>query len=154
MATAQENILPKATIPEMKKRDSVLLKFLRFTCSVRLGVLLLCFLGLACLIGMLIMQQSVDGFENYYAALTPAQRLLYGKLGFFNIYHVWYFNVLLCLLSLNIILASIDRFPKTWKFVSKPQLVVPLRWLDDQKQSARFESSEPQAYIRAVAESK
>src|SRR5215203_1929122 len=140
MATAQENILPKATIPEMKKRDSVLLKFLRFTCSVRLGVLLLCFLGLACLIGMLIMQQSVDGFENYYAALTPAQRLLYGKLGVFNIYHVWYFNVLLCLLSLNIILASIDRFPKTFKFVSKPQVHVPIRWLKEQRQGVDFET--------------
>lgn len=100
--------------------------------------MLLCLLGLACLIGMLVMQQNVDGFENYYAALTPAQKLLYGKLGFFNIYHVWYFNALLCVLSLNIILASIDRFPKTWKFVSKPQTVTPVRWLESQKQTARF----------------
>ena len=90
---------------------------------------------------MLIMQQNVDGFENYYAALTPSQRLLYGKLGFFDIYHVWYFNVLLCLLSLNIILASIDRFPRTWKFVSKPQVVVPLRWLETQKQSDSFDAA-------------
>ena len=136
MSAIEEKILPQATTPERKRGESVVSKFLRLVCSVRLGVVLLCLLGLACLIGMLIMQQNVDGFENYYAALTPSQRLLYGKLGFFNIYHAWYFNALLCMLSLNIILASIDRFPKTWKFVSKPQVVVPLRWLSDQKHSA------------------
>jgi cytochrome c biogenesis protein len=91
---------------------------------------------------MLVMQQNVDGFENYYAALTPAQRLVYSKLGLFNIYHVWYFNGLLALLSLNIVLASIERFPKTWIFVSKPQVTVPVRWLQDQKESAEFEIAE------------
>ncbi len=140
MSTVEEKILQPVTSATTRKTESLLSKFLRLACSVRLGVVLLCLLGLACLIGMLIMQQNVDGFENYYATLTPAQRLLYGKLGVFNIYHVWYFNVLLCLLSLNIILASIDRFPKTWKFVSKPQVVVPTRWLKDQKQSVSFQT--------------
>ena len=152
MSTVEEKIIPEVTRSVSRPGESVLTRFLRFACSVRLGVGLLCLLGLACLIGMLVMQQNVDGFENYYAALTPSQRLLYGKLGFFNIYHVWYFNVLLGLVSLNIILASIDRFPKTWKFVSKPQVVVPRRWLGDQKQSARFESSEGATSVRAAAE--
>ncbi len=109
--------------------ESFLSRFLKLLCSVRLGVTLLSLLGLACLTGMLIMQQNVDGFDHYFAALTPAQRLVYGKLGFFDIYHVWYFNTLLAVLSLNIILASIDRFPKTWIFVSRPNRSVPLRWL-------------------------
>ncbi len=87
-------------------------------------------------IGMVVMQQNVDGFDRYFLELTPAQRLVYGRLGLFNIYHVWYFNVLLGVLSLNIILASIDRFPKTWTFVSKPNHTVPLRWLREQKQTA------------------
>ena len=152
MSTVEENILPQVGIPARRRGESAVSKVLRFACSVRLGVVLLCLLGLACLVGMLIMQQNVDGFENYYATLTPAQRLLYGKLGFFNIYHVWYFNALLCLLSLNIILASIDRFPKTWKFVSKPQIVVPLRWLTEQKQSARFEAHGPREAIASAAE--
>jgi cytochrome c biogenesis protein len=103
---------------------------------VRLGVTLLVLLGLLCFLGMIIMQQSVDGFDRYFADLTPAQRLVYGRLGLFDIYHAWYFNALLALLSLNIILASIDRFPKTWLFVSKPVLAPPVRWLADQKQTA------------------
>src|SRR5678815_5075245 len=140
MSTAENKLLTQITAPEQKKKENLFSGFLRIACSVRIGVILLCLLGLACLIGMLIMQQSVDGFENYYAALTPAQRLLYGKLSFFNIYHAWYFNALLCLVSTSIILASIDRFPKTWKYVSKPQVTVPIRWLEQQKLSTKIES--------------
>ena len=82
------------------------------------------------------MQQNVEGFANYYQTLTPAQRLVYGRLKFFDIYHCWYFNALLALLSANIILASIDRFPKTWAIAAKPNLTVPLRWLKEQRGSA------------------
>ncbi len=123
--------------------ESLVSRFLRLICSVRLGVTLLVLLGLACLIGMLVMQQNVDGFERYFLQLAPAQRLVYGKLGIFDIYHAWYFNVLLCLVSLNIILASIDRFPKTWTFISKPNLTVPVRWLREQKQTAEFKMEGP-----------
>lgn len=143
MATAEQNVMaPQSALPKSQLVPSVISSLLRWLCSVRLGVFLLCLLGLACLIGMLIMQQNVDGFENYYATLTPAQRLVYGKLGFFNIYHVWYFNALLALLSINIILASIDRFPKTWIFFSKPQITVPIRWLKDQKGTVEFDMAE------------
>lgn len=121
-----------------KARESYLSRFLKLLCSVRLGVLLLILLALFCLIGMLVMQENVDGFANYYASLTPAQRLVYGKLDFFDIYNAWYFNATLAVLSLNIILASIDRFPKTWKF-AKPKITVPVRWLQDQKQTAFFD---------------
>src|SRR5205085_4624310 len=86
-------------------------KLLNLLSSVRFGVVLLVLLVIASMIGMLIQQQSVEGFDQYYAGLAPAQQLLWGKLGWFDIYHVWYFNVLLLVLSLNIVLASIDRFP-------------------------------------------
>lgn len=127
---------PASPVVKQKAKDSVLSRFLKFLCSVRLGIVLLILLALACLIGMLIMQQNVPDFANYYAQLTPAQRLVYTRLGFFDIYHSWYFNALLALLSLNIILASIDRFPKTWAAVAKPNFTVPVRWLREQKPAA------------------
>ncbi len=138
MSTAEHFVTNDRTETKgiLKPVDSIASKFLRFLCSVRFGVSLLVLLGLACFIGMVIMQQNVDGFDRYFAELTPSQRLVYGQLGLFNIYHAWYFNALIAVLSLNIILASIDRFPKTWKFVSKPTITVPLRWLREQKQSA------------------
>jgi cytochrome c biogenesis protein len=118
--------------------NSIASRALRFLCSVRLGVTLLILLGLACFIGMIVMQQNVNGFERYFAELTPSQRLVYGKLELFDIYHAWYFNALIAVLSLNIILSSLDRFPKTWKFASKPTVAVPLRWLREQSQTAEL----------------
>jgi cytochrome c biogenesis protein len=138
---------------ESKRKDPLLFRFLDLLCSVRLGVVLLILLGLACLIGMLIMQQNVDGFEAYYAQLTPAQRLVYGSLGFFDIYHVWYFNALLALLSLNIILASIDRFPKAWTYVAKPTLTVPVRWLREQRAADEFTAGgEKETLVKNISE--
>jgi cytochrome c biogenesis protein len=104
--------------------------------SVRFGVILLVMLAAACMVGMLIMQQNVEGFDKYFAALTPASRFLYGKLGVFDIYHAWYFNALLLILSLNIVLASIDRFPGAWTFISSKKLDASARWLSGQKPSA------------------
>jgi cytochrome c biogenesis protein ResB len=60
---------------------------------------MLILLAVASMIGMLIMQSNVDGFDKYFAALTPSQKLLGGWLGFFDIYHAWYFNLLLLILS-------------------------------------------------------
>src|SRR5262249_20054235 len=56
--------------------------------------------------------QELETFRAYFAELTPAEQVVYGRLGFFDIYHALYFNLLLLLLSLNIILASIDHFPR------------------------------------------
>ncbi len=140
MSTIEQVVTKGASDHTSKTRtgESIFSRFLKLLCSVKFGVALLVLLGLACLIGMLVMQQNVDGFERYFAQLTPAQRIVYGKLGIFDIYHVWYFNALLAILSLNIILASIDRFPKTWLFISKPNVTVPVRWLRDQMQTAEL----------------
>ncbi len=113
-----------------------LTKLLDILSSIRFGVIMLLLLVVASMIGMLIMQQNVEGFDRYYAALTPSQRLLYGKLGFFDIYHAWYFNALILVLSLNIVLASLDRFPRTWTFISRPKLDAGATWLKGQEQSA------------------
>jgi cytochrome c biogenesis protein len=97
-------------------------RFLNLLSSVQFGIVLLILLIIACMIGMLIQQIELESFQNYYAELTPSEKTVYGTLGFFDIYHVWYFNLLLLLLSLNIILASIDHFPAAWSFVAKKKL--------------------------------
>jgi cytochrome c biogenesis protein len=96
--------------------------FLNLISSVPFGIFQLVMLIIACMIGMLIQQVELETFAKYYAELTPAEKIIYGRLGFFDIYHVWYFNLLLLLLSLNIILASIDHFPAAWSFVRRKKL--------------------------------
>ena len=114
---------------------SLVTKVIGLLSSVRFGVTLLVLLVIACMIGMLIMQQNVEGFDKYYAELTPSQQLLYGSLGFFDIYHAWYFNALLLVLSLNIVLASIDRFPGAWKYISQRKLVASRAYVIKQQPS-------------------
>jgi cytochrome c biogenesis protein len=109
--------------------------------SVRFGIVLLILLVIACMIGMLIVQQNLNEFPEYYSKLTPSQKLLYGYLGFFDIYHTWYFNALLLTLSLNIVLASIDRFPKAWTFISRPKTDASATYLRGQKPSTTLSFS-------------
>lgn len=141
MSAAEETIkageVPRAQAPIFDRILDVL-------SSVRLGVVLLCILVVLCMIGMLIVQQNVQGFDSYFASLTPSERLLFGALGFFDIYHSWYFNFLLLFLSLNIILASIDRGETMWKkYFSKPKLTAGRDWLIGRKLNAQFTSSDP-----------
>src|SRR2546423_1693262 len=121
--------------------------------SVRFGIIQLILLAAASMAGMLIMQQNVEGFDKYYADLSPATKFLFGKLGFFDIYHVWYFDGLLLILSLNIVLASIDRFPIAWTYISRKKLDASAHWLRGQEQSAtvQFEKSSREEAVEKIA---
>ena len=137
MSAAEETIQPKDI--SRRKPVPLLERPLNFLSSVRLGVTLLCILVVLSMIGMLVIQQNVQGFDAYFASLTPAEKLVYGRLGFFDIYHSWYFNFLLLVLSLNIVLASIDRFPTAWKYIVKPKTTATPDWLLSQQQNAVVE---------------
>src|SRR5215204_1240711 len=130
MSAAEETIKASDT---SKTSVPIFDRGLDFLSSVRFGVVMLCSLVVLSMIGMLIVQQNVDGFDTYFASLTPAERTVFGNLGFFDIYHSWYFNLLLLILSLNIVLASIDHFPSAWSFISRPKLDASRHWLLGQK---------------------
>lgn len=140
---ASQEIIQKTAleIRDEQNFQSVFSRAIKFLGSVRLGVTLLIILTVLSMIGMLIMQQTVDGFDHYYASLKPAQKIVYGRLGFFDIYHAWYFNALILLLALTVILASIERAPKTWKIVKNRKFTASRRWLFAQKSSAVGEFS-------------
>jgi cytochrome c biogenesis protein len=126
-----------------RKKESALDKVLSLLSSVRFGVTMLMILLACCMIGMLVMQQDVEGFQQYYARLTPSQKLVYGKLGFFNIYHSWYFSLLLAITGLNIVLASIDRFPIAWQYIRKPKLTASPNFIRAQMFVREVEVEQP-----------
>jgi cytochrome c biogenesis protein len=131
MSTAEEVINPEqvSAAPSIP----ILNRFLDYISSVRFGIILLCILVVLSMIGMLIMQQEVEKFDVYYASLMPAEKVVMGKLGIFDIYHSWYYNFLLLILSLNIVLASIDRFPSAWSYIVNPKLHGTRGWLLNRK---------------------
>lgn len=142
--------------PTPRPSKPILDRFLELISSVRFGVVLLCILVVLSIIGMLVIQQNVQGFDAYYATRTPSERLVFGSLGLFDIYHSWYYNFLLLLLSLNIVLASIDRFPSAWSYVVKPKRDATRGWLLGRKHTAVIEcaaSTVPAGAADAVSES-
>jgi len=114
-------------------------RLLRVLSSVRFGLVMLGLLILACFLGMAIMQSNVQGFETYYATLTNSEKLLFTKLGLFNVYGTWWFQALLALTSLSIILASIDHFPAAWRYVTKPKTVALAPYIRKQTPNAKIE---------------
>ncbi|HMT08588.1 MAG TPA: cytochrome c biogenesis protein ResB [Pyrinomonadaceae bacterium] len=141
------------TIAGPRKKSIGLESVLDFLSSVRLGVSLLCILVVLSMIGMLIVQQNVNGFDAWFVGLTPAEKTVFGALGFFDIYHSWYFNVLLLFLSLNIILASIDRFPSVWKGYYKEPLIAPTRgWLLSQNDNSTITAENSAVALSIVNE--
>lgn len=139
MSAAEETLKPETKKVSNTKSVPILNRILNFLSSVRFGVVLLCILVFLSFLGMIIIQQNVNGFDAYFASLTPAESKVYGFLGLFDIYHSWYFNFLLLVLSLNIVLASIDRFPSAWSYIIKPKLTATRGWLLRQKQNAVIE---------------
>lgn len=134
MSAAKDTI--EAKVLAKASTTPIIDRFVNFISSVRFGVSLLIILVVLSIVGMVIIQQNVQGFDSYFASLTPAERTVYGSLGLFDIYHSWYYNVLLLILSLNIVLASIDRFPTAWSYLSSPKLKATKDWLLNQKVSS------------------
>jgi cytochrome c biogenesis protein len=136
MSVNEETIDARPAVKVSRRKAPLINRFVDFVSSVRFGVTLLCILVFLSMIGMLIIQQNVEGFDSYYASLTPAEKSVYGSLGLFDIYHSWYYNVLLLVLSLNIILASLDRFPSAWAYIVDPKRTATRPWLLNQDQNA------------------
>ncbi|MBX7060519.1 MAG: cytochrome c biogenesis protein ResB [Pyrinomonadaceae bacterium] len=150
MSAAEETIkAPPSRVP----KAALLNRFIAWISSVRFGVALLCILVVLSMVGMLILQQNVSGFDAFYASLTPAEKTIYGALGLFDIYHSWYFNLMLLVLSLNIVLASIDRFPSAWSYIARPKVAATRKWLEAKKftQTRRYQNKGVQEVADEIA---
>ncbi|GFE57757.1 cytochrome c biogenesis protein ResB [Geobacter sp. AOG1] len=94
-----------------------------FFCALKLSISLLILLAVTSIIGTVI-PQVPNIPEEYIHSLSQTKLQLYDKLGFFDMYHSWWFILLLYLLTVNLIACSIKRLPRVWKIVSEPTLVM------------------------------
>jgi len=87
----------------------------KFFSSVRLTVILLLSLAAASVIGTLIPQnESPAAYFQQYGEFF--YRIFYA-LGIFDMYHSWWFQLLMLMLTLNIAVCSADRLSATWKII-------------------------------------
>ena len=92
----------------------------KFFKSVKLTVFLLLTLAGTSIIGTLIPQNQAPA--AYFQSFGPYLYRLFHVLDIFDMYHSWWFQGLLVLLVVNIVVCSIDRLSATWKlvFVKEP----------------------------------
>ena len=88
--------------------------------SVRTGIVLLIIAGLASAAGTLILQRPMTDPEKMQRAYSPAMLHWLDALGLTDVFHAWWFAALLALLGVNIVLASIERFPNVWHYFARP----------------------------------
>jgi cytochrome c biogenesis protein len=89
-----------------------------FFCSLKLAMTLLLSLAITSIIGTVIPQGNLA--PEYIESIGQAKMKLYQALGFFDMYHSWWFVLLLVGLSANLIACSIKRLPQIWKLVTQP----------------------------------
>src|SRR3954447_2609919 len=124
-----------------RSKPGLLDRLLKQLSSVPFGVTLLILMIVLSMTGMLIMQVNVEGFPEYFATLTPSQKWLYTDPilqafrsatgwraeghNFFSLVDICKSDVFITLpaiLSLNIVLTSIDHSPGAWRYVRRKKL--------------------------------
>ncbi len=91
------------------QKQSIPLRIYRTFASVKTGVV---FLILAVLL-------SIAGTLLAYAYPPGTVRIL-DAVGLTDVFHAWWFVVLLALISTSIICASLERWPNAWRFYARP----------------------------------
>jgi len=93
-----------------------------FFCSLKLTIFLLISLALTSIIGTVLPQGQLP--PEYLAQISPQKLKIYSSLGFYDMYHSWWFITLLYIFSLNLTCCSIKRLPHVLKFITEPTLVL------------------------------
>jgi cytochrome c biogenesis protein len=107
-----------------------------FLSSIKLTIILLIIIAVASIVGTIIPQQYEGG--ETFRHLSPGLVKAFNSLQLFDMYHSIWFILLMVLLSLNLIVCSLNRLPASWKLVSK----VPS---PDRKKP--FENLQPESFI-------
>lgn len=93
----------------------------KFFTSVKLTVVLLLTLAATSVIGTLIPQNKNP--MEYRQAFGDFLYRFFDVLGVFDMYHAWWFQLLLLLLTVNVLVCSVERLTSSWKiiFVKNPR---------------------------------
>jgi len=89
-----------------------------FFCSLKLTMTLLIGLAAISIIGTIIPQGALP--PEYVQEISPAKLKIYKSLGFFDMYHSWWFILMLYMLTVNLVACSIKRLPHIWKTINNP----------------------------------
>ena len=67
-----------------------------------------------------MLQRPVTDPDEMQRAYSPEVLRILDKVGLTDVFHSWWFLGLVLLVSVSIVAASIDRFPNSWRYFSRP----------------------------------
>jgi cytochrome c biogenesis protein len=88
--------------------------------AIKTGVVLLILVVIISAAGTVILQRPATEADEMQRAYSPQVLRLLDGVGLTDVFHAWWFVLLLSLVSLSIIAASVQRFPNSWRFFSRP----------------------------------
>jgi cytochrome c biogenesis protein len=88
--------------------------------NLRTGVVLLILVVIASALGTFILQRPATDPDKLSQAYSPATLRFLDRVMLTDVFHSWWFLTLLGLVSLSIVLVSVDRFPNAWRFYARP----------------------------------
>ena len=88
--------------------------------SIKTGVILIILVVIFSAAGTVILQRPATDPDEMQRAYSPHVLRLLDGVGLTDVFHAWWFVLLLTLVSLSIVAASIQRFPNSWRFYSRP----------------------------------
>ena len=88
--------------------------------AIKTGVILLILVVILSAAGTVILQRPATDADEMQRAYSPQVLRLLDALKLTDVFHAWWFVLLLSLVSLSIIAASVQRFPNAWRFFSRP----------------------------------
>ncbi len=92
----------------------------RTIASIQTGVVLLILVVILSAAGTIVLQRPATDPDEMQTAYSPQVLRILDWVGLTDVFHAWWFLGLMLLVSLCIIAASIDRFPNSWRFFSRP----------------------------------
>ncbi len=113
----------------MATNQNILDRFLKYFSSLKCGLLLLALLGTATILGTVILQKPMAQEGQIEQLYAPQVVNLLNALGLFDVFHAWWFILLLGMLGVNITLASIERFPQVWRLYTRPHYLADTAYI-------------------------
>jgi len=89
-------------------------------------------------VGTVILQRPTSEPGDLQRSYSPETLALLDRLGLTDIFHAWWFLVLLCLFCLCLIVVSVDRWPNSWKLYARPVRFASASFRPSLPQTARF----------------
>ena len=122
----------------------------QFFISVRLTIVLLLSLAITSIIGTVIPQNESP--TDYVQAFGEFGYRFFSLLGVFDMYHSWWFQALLLMLTVNVIVCSVDRLSRMWRVIFTKNPTINISSFRHRKNKETFNANHAPDQLKRIFE--